>query len=241
MDVVAFIFARGGSKGVPRKNLCPLAGRPLLAHAIDAAHGSRHVSRVIVSTEDDEIADAARRYGAETPFRRPAELALDASPEALAWRHAALAVRDAGSPMEVFVSVPPTAPLRLPADIDACIEAYLDDPCDCVLTVAEARANPYFSMLALDERGYARFAIAGKEGLAGRQQAPRVYDMTPVAYVADPEFVVQGRPLLCGRVRAVLVPRERAVDIDSPIDLEFAEFLLSRRGGAAQAPARKVA
>ena len=92
MKIVGFVFARGGSKGIPRKNLCLLGGKPLIVHAIEAALASRHISRVVISTEDEEIARVAREHGAEVPFMRPAELASDTAPEWLAWQHAIRAV-----------------------------------------------------------------------------------------------------------------------------------------------------
>ena len=114
MNITGFIFARGGSKGVPRKNVRSLCGKPLIAHAIDAALGSRFIQRVVVSTDDPEIADVARRYGADVPFLRPAELATDTAAEWLCWRHAIQFVNaEAGRlPLDLFVSVPATAPLR---------------------------------------------------------------------------------------------------------------------------------
>ena len=165
MNAIGFIFARGGSKGVPRKNLRLLAGKPLLAHAIEAARQSRYIRRVVVSTEDDEIARVAEDYGAEVPFRRPAELASDTAAEWLAWQHAIRAVSGGERPnFEMFVSVPATAPLRAPQDIDAAIELLRDSGADAVIAVTEAHRNPYFNMLILDEQGRARIAMAGQTG-----------------------------------------------------------------------------
>lgn len=227
--VIAFIFARGGSKGVPRKNLRLLASKPLLAYAIEAARCSRWIQRVIVSTDDPEIAETARRFGAEVPFMRPPELARDDTPEWLAWRHAISTVQAAGETFDVFVSVPPTSPLRVAEDVDRCIQELLASDADAVITVREAERNPYFNMVTLDERGYARQVMKQPGTLGRRQDAPTVWDVTTVAYAVRPEFVMSANGLFEGKVRAVVVPRERALDIDTELDLEIAEFLLQKR------------
>ncbi len=224
-NIVAFIFARGGSKGVPRKNIRPLGGKPLIAHAIDTARASRHIQRVVVSTDDAEIAAAARQHGAEVPFLRPAELASDTASEWLAWQHALTAL---ASPVDVFVSVPPTAPLRAVADVDACIEKLRAGDADIVVTVKRAERSPYFNMVCLDPDGAARLVIPPTGEIVRRQDAPKVYDMTTVAYAARPQFIMRSRGVFDGKVQAVIVPPERAVDIDTELDFAFAEFLLAR-------------
>ena len=230
--VVAFIFARGGSKGVLRKNVHPLAGKPLIAYAIETALASRLVDRVVVSTDDDEIADVARRHGAEVPFLRPRELAQDDSPEWLAWRHAirALEERENGPRLDVFLSVPPTSPLRSVEDVDACIQTLLNGDADIVITVESARRNPYFNMVTLDEAGYARLSIPSERPIYRRQDAPAVYDMTTVAYAARPEFVLRASSWFEGKVKAVVVPPERALDIDTELDFKLAELMLAQSG-----------
>lgn len=230
MNVVGFVFARGGSKGVPRKNLRLLAGKPLIAYSIEAALASRSVQRVVISTEDEEIAEVARRFGGETPFLRPCELATDSAPEWLAWQHAIRSVEGgAGAEkIDVFVSIPPTAPLRSPGDIDACVDLLTASGADVVVTVAEAHRNPYFNMVVLDESQKARIVATDGRKPCRRQDAPRVYDMTTVAYAARPDYVLSVDGLFNGDVRAVVVPPERAIDIDTELDMAFAEFLLDR-------------
>jgi CMP-N-acetylneuraminic acid synthetase len=227
MDCVAFIFARGGSKGLPGKNLRPLAGRPLLAWAIGHARGVPRIRRVIVSTDSAEIAAVAREHGAEVPFMRPAQLAGDRSPEWEAWRHALGFLReDEGALPEAMVSVPAIAPLRQPSDIDRCLDEYARGEADIVLTVTQGRANPWFNMVVLGPDGRAGLVNPPGHEIAGRQQAPAVYEITPVAYVARPEFVLSQPGLFAGRVRAVQVPAERAVDIDTLLDFRIAQCLL---------------
>ncbi len=226
--VVGFIFARGGSKGLPRKNTRMLAGKPLIAYAIETALASELIDRVIVSTDDNEIADVARQYGAEIPFMRPQELACDDSREWLAWQHAIRTLEAAKGTRKasVFVSIPPTAPLRAVEDVDVCIRTLLESDADIVITVKQADRNPYFNMVSLDEDGYAQLVIPLDRPIHRRQDAPQVYDMTTVAYVARPDFVLNSRSAFEGKVKAIVVPAERALDIDTELDFMFADFLL---------------
>jgi len=223
---IAFIFARCGSKGVPRKNVRLVDGLPLIAYSIKTARQSPLVQRVIVSTDDEEIARVAREHGAEVPFMRPAELATDDSPEWLSWQHAVRAV--GASSFDVFLSVPVTSPLRAVEDLERTIGA-LDGSTDVVLTVSEARRNPYFNMVQLDAAGYARIVIESAGGPTRRQAAPKVFDITTVAYVLRPDFILAHSSLFAGRVKTVTIPEERALDIDTPLDIEIAELLLRRR------------
>lgn len=226
--IVGIIFARGGSKSVPRKNIRLLAGKPLIAHSIEVVRKAPLIDRLVVSTDDEEIAEVARRWGAEVPFVRPADLALDDSPEWLAWQHAVREL-DAGSPrkLDVLVSIPATAPLRAVEDVEACIRTLLESDADIVITVTPARRSPYFNMVKLED-GYVRLVCdrpAG--GVHRRQDAPSVYDVTTVAYAARAGYILEATSLLQGKVRAVVVPECRAWDIDTEMDLKVAEFLMT--------------
>jgi N-acylneuraminate cytidylyltransferase len=229
--VVAGIFARGGSKGVPRKNVRPLGGKPLIAWAIEAARASALINRVIVSTDDPEIAEVASRFGAEVPFLRPAELAGDDSPELSAWQHAIRSIDGVvGSrKCDVLVSVPATSPLREVEDIDACILALLDGDADAVISVRAAERSPYFNMVTMDPAGYVKLVIQPDTDVSRRQDVPAVYDVTTVAYAARPAYVLSARTILQGRVRAVIIPSERALDIDTELDFGIAEYLIGLR------------
>lgn len=224
--IVGIVFARGGSKGVYRKNLRLLAGKPLIAYAIQTAVASRLINRVVVSTEDREIAETAANYGAEVPFMRPKELAGDETPEWLAWQHAIRTLGEAN--MDVFVCVPATAPLRAVEDVDNCVRALLESDADIVISVAPASRNPYFNMVAVDSSGCARLAISPGRAIDRRQAAPPIFDMTTVAYAARPEFILAANSIFEGKVKAVIVPEERALDIDSELDFAIAEYLMGR-------------
>ena len=228
----AYIFARGGSKGVPRKNLRLVAGKSLLCRAIECARACRHVSSVVVSTDDQEIADAALRHGAEVPFMRPAHLASDTAAEWLAWQHALehAGVTGQSSPFEAFLCVPATSPLRLPQDLDACIERlFADHNTDMVITVRPAERHPSFNMVRVDHNNAAQLAMPLPRGVTRRQDAPPLFDITTVAYAAKPRFILNARSMFDGSVKAVVIPQERALDIDTEYDLKIAQFLLEEQ------------
>jgi CMP-N-acetylneuraminic acid synthetase len=230
MKAIAFIFARGGSKGLPGKNVRPLAGKPLIAWSIAHARAVERIERVIVSTDSQEIADVAIEYGAEVPFIRPERLAKDSSPEWLAWRHALnFMLETEGNLSDVFVSIPATAPLRLPLDIENCLDEYEKGDSDMVITVTDAHRNPYFNMVKQNVDGKVGLVIAPSNTITRRQDVPLVYDMTTVAYVANPKFVMTHQSAFEGRVRAVHVPLERAIDIDTLMDFRIAEILIAER------------
>lgn len=226
----AFIFARGGSKGVPRKNIRQLDGMPLIAHAIRVGLATPGIRTVIVSTDDHEIAEVARTHGAEVPFMRPLDLAGDRSPERLAWRHAIEWYEINRGSLDLFVSLPATCPFRTVADVQDCIDVMKSNSdADMVITVTPASNNPYFNMVCIGESGDVKLASSPPSRITRRQDSPVVYDMTAIAYVAKPEFVKRSEGIFEGKVRAVIVPQERALDIDTPFDFEIAEAIMSYR------------
>lgn len=227
---VGLIFARGGSKGLPGKNIRMLHGKPLIAWSIEHARAVKRIDEIIVSTDCPDIAEVAKRFGAHVPFIRPAHLAQDDSPERLAWRHALdfLKQRDGAYP-DAMVSIPATAPLRSPQDIENCLDEYEHGDADVVITMSEAHRNPYFNMVKRNEDGTVGLVLAAPSGVFRRQDAPAVYDVTTVAYVANSRYVMEKDGLFDGRVRAVNVPVERALDIDTILDFRMAEMLLEAR------------
>jgi len=230
MKAIAFIFARGGSKRLPGKNIRMLSGKPLIAWSIEHVLAVKRIERVIVSTDSKEVADVAREYGAEVPFIRPAELARDDTPEWLAWRHALNYLSETtGALPGVMVSVPATAPLRLPIDIENCLDEYEKGDSDVVITVTDAHRSPYFNMVKINADGTVGLVIPPKLGIVRRQDVPVVYDITTVCYIANPEFVMTHNAIFEGRIKAVQIPVERAIDIDTLLDFQIAESLLNIR------------
>ena len=229
MNAVAVIFARGGSKGLPRKNVLEFGGKPLIAWSIECALSVKDIQQVIVSTDSEEIAEISKNYGAKVPFIRPRELATDKSPEWLSWRHALEYLRTSSSGLpEVMVSIPPTAPLRSAEDVENCLIKYANGNCDVVITVTDAHRNPHFNMVKENDDGTVSLFMNDTQ-VHRRQDAPLVRDMSTVCYVANSKFVLSHRSIFEGRVLAVDVPKVRAIDIDSLLDFQIAEFLLNLR------------
>jgi CMP-N-acetylneuraminic acid synthetase len=229
LSAYAFIFARGGSKGVPGKNIRALAGKPLIAYSIDSALTSSYVDKVVVSTDSEEIAAIARQCGAEVPFIRPPELATDQSSEWLAWQHALEFLRQRGDMPDIFLSVPATSPLRDVADLDACVEKLVNGNFDIVITASEAARNPYFNMIRIGLDGGAELAVKPDKPIIRRQDAPQFYDMATVAYAAYAQFILEKNALFDGRVGCVVIPAERTVDIDTELDFLVADVLMREK------------
>jgi N-acylneuraminate cytidylyltransferase len=230
MAVAAFIFARGGSKGLPGKNIRSLAGKPLIAWSIEQALSIKRIDRVIVSTDSYEIATVAKNYGAEVPFIRPAELSGDHAPELLAWRHALNFLNEhEGMLPEIMLSIPATAPLRLAIDLENCLDEFSKGDADIVITVTDAYRNPWFNMVKMNSDGLVNLVMEPTAAITRRQDAPVVFDMATVAYVASSDFIMKHTEIFSGKVRAVKIPSERAIDIDTLFDFELAEFLINQR------------
>ena len=230
MDCIALICARGGSKGLPGKNIRMLNGKPLIGWAIDIAKSLSQVRRVIVSTDSNEIAQISIEYGADVPFLRPKELAEDNSSEWLVWRHALdFIMSEEGKYPDALLVLPVTAPLRNREDVEKCLTEFTIQKPDIVVTVTDAHRSPYFNMIKKNSDGFAELVIPPNGTISRRQDAPIVYDMTTVAYVSRPDFVMQNNGIFSGKVTPVWVPPDRAIDIDTIEDFEYAEFLLSRR------------
>ncbi len=231
MKTVAFIFARGGSKGLPGKNIRPIGGKPMIAWAIEQALAVERIERVIVSTDSYEIATISKQYGAEVPFIRPEQLATDISPELLSWRHALQYLKeDTGSLPEIMVSLPATAPLRSIIDINNCLDEYEKNLSDIVITVTDSHRSPYFNMVSQNSDGTYGLVCPPTSVINRRQDAPVVYDMATVCYVVNSEYIMSHDSIFEGQVRAVHVPIHRAIDVDTLLDFQVAEVLFSNKG-----------
>lgn len=230
--VLGVIPARGGSKRFPRKNLAPLAGKPLIQHTIDCARAARRLSRCIVSTDDPEIAEVARACGADVPFLRPAELATDTATSASVALHALRHCEaEDGAAYELLALLQPTQPLRRPADIDGAVRLLVDDPgCPAVITVCAAGAwHPAYHYRRLPT---GRFEpLLGESVLERRMQDfDRAYVRTGAVYVTRREYLVTKGRLMAADTLGYEIEPERNVNIDEPQDLLYAEWLLARGG-----------
>lgn len=224
--IEGFIFARGGSKGVPRKNIRMLGGKPLIAYSVECALACPSLGRVTVSTDDPEIAEIAQAWGADVPFMRPDELANDTVAEWLAWRHAVETMAAANRDFDILVSLPATSPFRAVEDVEACIRVLREKPdIDVALTVRKSERSPYFTMAHVDPSGRAEIIIKNDPPFHRRQDVPESFDLTTVAYAVRTSLIRTGNGLFDGTVHAVEVPAERAMDIDTPYDFLVAELL----------------
>jgi CMP-N,N'-diacetyllegionaminic acid synthase len=225
---VAAICARGGSKGVVKKNLRMLAGKPLIAHTIEQALGCGIFDRVVVSTDDTEIACAARESGAEVPFLRPEELARDDSPKWPVFRHLIENLENHdGTKINILVDLDTGTPLRSHLDISESIMALTNSNADVVITAYEAERNPYFNMVEW-QGDYVKLVKSTGTIITRRQDAPKVFSLTPSVFAMHRDFILNASHWSEGRVKIHEVPRERAIDIDSDIDFHWVEFLMQK-------------
>lgn len=230
MRILGLIPARGGSKGVPRKNVRLLGGRPLISYTIDAATRAKHVDRVVVSTDDDEIAEVAGALGAEVPFRRPADLARDDSPTLLAVQHAVRTLASQGWRCDAVCLLQPTFPFRDPEDIDACITKLEQTNADCVVTVHRVphQYNPHWVYFE-DADGALHISTGETAPIPRRQELPPAFHRSGSIYVSRTDVIME-RSLLYGqRLIGYETPTEDACNIDSLEDWNRAEALLAAR------------
>jgi CMP-N,N'-diacetyllegionaminic acid synthase len=227
----AIIPARGGSKGIPGKNLRPVAGKPLIAWTVETALAATLLDRVIVSTESLEIADVASRYGAEVPFMRPAELAQDDTPGIEPVLHAALWLEEnEGYRPDLIMLLQPTSPLRVPEDIDRAIELIQEKSADAIVSVTPAEAHPYW-MKQIDGSGRMTDFIKLDQPIDRRQDLPEVYVLNGAIYLARYEVLVKQKTFYTDNTLSLVMPVERSLDIDTPWDLYLADLILRDRLG----------
>lgn len=226
MNITCCIGARGGSKGVPGKNSRALLGKPLIAWTIEQAKMCPEISRVVVSTDSEQIAAIGREYGAEVPFMRPSRLADDNAGKWEVWQHAlAETERFFDEKTDVFVDLDCTSPLRDVSDISNAIALFLNSDVDGVFSVCEARKNPYFNMVEQKEgRIQICKELPGK--IVRRQDAPKVFEHVASIYVLSPDYVRSGTGLLSGRAIGYDIGVEKSLDVDSEFDFKLIEFLM---------------
>ena len=229
MTTLGLIPARGGSKGVPGKNVRALAGRPLVAWTIETARACARIDRLVVSTDDERIAEVCRRSGAEVPFLRPAELAADDTPDRPVYDHAVdwLAGSDGYRP-DAVVWLRPTAPLREPGDIDRALDLLVETGCDTVRSVCRAEHHPYW-MRTLDGDRLRPLLDAADDAVFHRRQLlPAVYRLNGAVDVVRCSSAAERGELFAGDVRGYVMPPERSVDLDTELDFALAELLAER-------------
>lgn len=238
MNILAIIPARGGSKGILRKNIRLLAGLPLIAYSINAANESRFVNRVVVSTEDPEIAEAAERLGGEVPFMRPPEFAQDESRDLEVFQHClGWLQQHEGYVPDVVVHLRPTAPLRTSLDIDRAVEAFFKPPAvDCVRSVTLALQHP-LKAWRITEGVLTPFISVETSGFQEPYNMPRqklgeVYIQNGSVDVIRPAVMTEQNSMTGASIRPMIMAEEDSVNIDSPLDWDLAELLIERKNRA---------
>lgn len=227
--MLAIIPARGGSKGLPGKNIRPLAGKPLIAHTIEAALGAKSVTRVICSTDSEEIAAIARAAGAEVPFLRPSELAQDDSLAIDNYIYTVDRLIAEGMPVDEYCVLLPTAPLRTSADIDGAAAVFYEKAADSVVSYYPA-PHPVQWHHIIDGQGVLRAYFAEDDKrLANRQNEKATYLPNGAIYIFRHQVLKGTRLYYTDRTYPYLMPANRSVDIDTIDDFDYADFLLSRQ------------
>lgn len=228
--ILGLIPARGESKGIKRKNLKHLAGKPLIAHAIECGLTCPSIDKLIVSTDDPEIAEISRQWGAEVPFTRPSELTRDDTPMLPVLQHAIKKMESINNiKVDSLVLLQPTSPLRKVSDIENALALYFeDDSCQAVISGCVAHFNPYFSMATLDN-GYISLLFESNKGIYGRQNCPPVYNLNGTVWIYSREAIMDLQQRIPANARLFIVPGNRVVEIDTETDFEIAKILISQK------------
>jgi len=229
--ILGAICCRGGSKGVPGKNIRLLNGKPLIAYSIETAHHCTMLDDVIISTDSAEIANIAIDYSAKVPFMRPASLATDEASKWPVFLHALETYEHQyGKEISYIVDMDVTVPLKTIADIDGAIKmALLYPETDVVITGYVPEKNPYFNMMEITSRGYAEIVKKSEGPIVRRQDAPKVFGLSGAAFVIKKSALYNYSHWSQAVCRVFEIPRERALDIDEEIDFELIKLLLRNR------------
>ena len=227
---VALIVARGGSKGLPRKNVLDLGGKPLIAWTIEAAKAAKTVDRVILSSEDDEIIEIARQWGCEAPFKRPAALSADDTPSMHVVMHALSSLPQC----ELLVLLQPTSPMRTARDIDEAVLHMRDCGAPACVSVVEAQESPYW-MYCLDSQTRMK-ALMDKSAVQRRQDLPKIYSLNGAVYAAQVDWLQSQGSFVGTETVAYVMPRARSHDIDTAQDLEYVRWTLQRNSSSNEKP-----
>lgn len=226
--VLAVIPARGGSKGVPRKNIHPVGGKPLIAYTIESALTLREkFHRIIVSTDDAEIAEISREFGADVPFMRPPELAGDKMPMVPVLQHAVRTVEAMdGVRLDWVLLLQPTCPFRSPEDIQAALELAFAGGCDSVISVVQVYSHHPILMKKIESGRLVPFCIEEIEGTRRQDYSPPAYMRNGCIYLTRRDVLVEKNSIWGEVIRPYVMPEERSVNVDSEMDLKLVEFIL---------------
>jgi len=227
MEILAIIPARGGSKGLPRKNIRLLDGKPLIYYTINEAKKSKHITHLVVSTDDEEIAKKLQDYEIDV-IKRPSKLAQDDTPTSHVVRHVIKFLEESTkNNFEIIIVLQPTSPLRNSRDIDLAIEKFLKTNCETIVAVTEIQHPPYWMytiqndrLIPIMERG---------EEVYRRQDSQKFYQINGAIYIISKEKILKQNTLLSDSIRPFVMPPERSLDIDNELDFKLAELLIKEK------------
>ncbi|HQU71857.1 MAG TPA: acylneuraminate cytidylyltransferase family protein [Calditrichia bacterium] len=225
-SVLAVIPARGGSKGIPGKNIKPIAGKPLIAWSIEAARESRYIDRLILSSDDPEIVRVAKEWGCEVPFLRPEELARDDTPGFATVLHA---LQTLPENYDFLILLQPTSPLRSTANLDGFIEKLVGEDAPAMLSVSQVKKPPYWTFTMEPRKNLLRRFLAEGQIPSRRQDIPDLYEINGALYGGKTEWLLRQTSFLSEQTAGFIMDTENSVDIDGPLDFEICEFLLNKR------------
>lgn len=228
MKTICFIGARGGSKGVPRKNIRKLNNKPLIAYAIESALNARIFDHVVVSTEDSEIARIAKKYGAEIPFTRPKELATDTAGFADVMMHGIAEMHNLGYKFDVLVNRDCTVPFMRISDIKNAVGLLQNKKCNAVYGVYKQHFNPYFNMMEKNNNGFLDLCKKLKERPKSRQEAPTVYQLNGLFVYDVKKFLKYKTPIL-PKSLPYEIPTECGLMIDTELEFQIAEMMIKKK------------
>ena len=228
--MIGIIPARGGSKGIPGKNILPLCGKPLIAYTIEAAQAARSIDRLILSTDDEEIAGLAEKYGLEVPFMRPAELAQDTSLAIDNYIYTFERLNEeAAAQYDEFIVLQPTSPLRTSADIENAVALFREKNADSVISVSEASHPPMWAK-KVDPSGMVKDYFDIEIGNRNRQELELAFMPNGAIFILKLSLLKTLNSYYSDNTCAFIMPPERSIDIDTPLDFEFAEILMKKHG-----------
>lgn len=230
-NILCTICARGGSEGVPGKNIKKINGKPLIEYTIEMAKRIDRFDHIIVSTDSEEIADIAKQAGAEVPFIRPSDMASSTISKFPALRHALIQSENHyNKEFDCIVDLDPTSPLRIERDIDNCIDLILRDNVSNVITAMHSRRSPYFNLIEEDANGKIVISKSIDPPPTCRQDSPQCYDMNASIYAWKKKVLMENEiPIFLDSTELYIMPEERSIDIDTEIDASFVAFLLNKR------------
>ena len=232
MKRVCTICARGGSKGVPNKNIRQMVGKPLIGHSILQAQSSGLFEAIAVSSDSMKILDISKKFGADYSILRPPELASDSAPKLPAIQHCVNEVETlSGENFDVIVDLDVTSPLRITKDIEGAVKLLEDKNVSNVITGCPARRSPYFNLVERDEMGYARLSKPPEKTITCRQDAPECFDMNASIYVWNRAGLIGSKSIFNADTLLFVMPEERSIDVDHEWEFEYVEFLFNKRTG----------